>query len=198
MIVVDCDGTISLNAVRDLLKDIKYLIYTTKRHTEEENRFRIIIPTNYILKLDNKQDYKEFINGILAWLPFESDPASNQRSHKWLTHPGSYFYNLESSPLDILPFIPKTTKNEQYKKELAKIENLSNLERWFLNKMNTEGGRNNYLLQYALALKDTKEPEEKIEVRVLDLNSRLEMPLQEAEIRATIFVTLAKKFNTDI
>ena len=198
MIVVDCDGTISLNAVHDLLKDIKYLIYTTKRHTEEENRFRIIIPTNYILKLDNKQDYKEFINGILAWLPFESDPAANQRSHKWLTHPGSYFYNLEASPLDILPFIPKTTKNEQYKKELAKIENLSNLERWFLNKMNTEGGRNNYLLQYALALKDAKEPEEKIKVRVLDLNSRLEMPLQETEIRATIFVTLAKKFNTDI
>ena len=197
MIVVDCDGTISIDSVKELLKEVKYLLYTTKRNTEEENRFRLVIPINYVLRIDNKQDYKEFMNGVLAWLPFESDPAANQRSHKWLTYPGSYFYNLEAPLLDILPFIPKTTKNEQYKKELAKIENLSNLERWFLNKMNTEGGRNNGLLQYALALKDNNEYEMSIRNKVLALNNRLERPLQESEIQATIFVTLHRKFNEE-
>ncbi|MFR7882305.1 MAG: hypothetical protein ACLU5J_13160 [Christensenellales bacterium] len=48
---VDVDGTISLNTAQDLLKEYKYLIYTTKRHTEEVNRFRMILPTNYELQV---------------------------------------------------------------------------------------------------------------------------------------------------
>ena len=193
-IVIDCDGTLSMTMAQELLKDVKYLMYTTKRHTEEENRFRIILPINYVLQLD-KQEYKDFMNGILNWLPFKSDMSANQRSHKWLTHPGSYVYNLDAPLLDVLPFIPKTTKNEQYKKGYAKVENMSNLDRWFLNKMNQEGGRNNQLLAYALALKDSGESFPDVKDKVLALNKKLEMPLQETEIASTIFVTLAKKYE---
>ena len=195
-IIVDCDGTIPLATAQELLKDVKYLMYTTKRHTEEQNRFRIIIPTNYILELD-KQEYKDFMNGVLSWLPFEADQASNQRSHKWLTHPGSYFYNLDAPLLDVLPFIPKTTKNEQFRKSFAKIENLGNLERWFLTKMNQEGNRNNNLLAYALALKDSGESYSDVKHKVLALNKKLDTPLQETEIAATIFVTLSRKYNNE-
>ena len=193
-IVIDCDGTVPIDVAQELLKDVKYLLYTTKRHTDEENRFRLVIPCNYILELD-KQEYKEFMNGILNWLPFKSDMSANQRSHKWLTHPGSYYYNLEAPLLDVLPFIPKTTKNEQYRKQYAKIENLSNLERWFLNKMNQEGNRNNYLLSYALALKDMGEHLTDVKEKVLKLNKQIETPLQETEIAQTIFVTLARKYE---
>lgn len=195
-IIVDCDGTIPLATAQELLKDVKYLMYTTKRHTEEQNRFRIIIPTNYILELD-KQEYKDFMNGVLSWLPFEADQASNQRSHKWLTHPGSYFYNLDAPLLDVLPFIPKTTKNEQFRKSFAKIENLGNLERWFLTKMNQEGNRNNNLLAYALALKDSGESYSDVKNKVLALNKKLDSPLQETEIAATILVTLSRKYNNE-
>lgn len=193
-IVLDCDGGIPLTTAQELLKNVKYLMYTTKRHTEEENRFRIILPCNFILELD-KYEYKDFMSGILGWLPFETDPASKERSHKWLTHPGSYFYNLDAPMLDILPFIPKTTKNEQYRKQYAKIENLSNLERWFLNKMNQEGGRNNSLLAYALALKDMGHEQIDVRDQVLRLNKQLDNPLDPSEINSTIFVTLAKKYD---
>ena len=193
-VVLDCDGTVPLVTAQELLKNVRYLMYTTKRHTEEENRFRILIPTNYILELD-KTEYKDFMTSLMNWLPFKVDQASRERSHKWLTHPGSYFYNLDAPLIDVLPWIPKTTKNEQYKKQYAKIENLSNLERWFLNKMNQEGGRNNCLLAYAMALKDMGEEQADVRDKVLKLNQRLDNPLQESEIASTIFVTLGKKYN---
>ena len=53
MVVIDVDGDISLDAAHELMK-YKFMTYTTKRHTEEENRFRLILPSttcwNWILK----------------------------------------------------------------------------------------------------------------------------------------------------
>lgn len=191
MIVLDVDGTISLNTAQDLLKEYKYLIYTTKRHTEESNRFRMIFPTNYELQLDS-DEYKEFMDNIRSWLPFEVDESVNQRSKKWETFDkGSYFYNTEGKLFDVLPFIPKTSKNEQYQKEFSKIESMDNLERWFAQRIGT-GNRNNQLLKFALALVDSNMSVTDVESKVKAFNSKLSNPLSEKELESTIFKTVGQ------
>ena len=103
MVVIDVDKGTPLAVARELLRDHTYLIYTTKRHTDEDNRFRIILPTNYRLKMD-ADEYRETLQNVFAWLPFEVDSQTNQRARKWLTHPGQFFYN-EGELLDVLKFI---------------------------------------------------------------------------------------------
>ena len=193
LIVLDVDGDISLKTAQELLKEYKYLMYTTKRHTEEENRFRIIIPTNYELELDT-EDYREFMNNLFSWIPFKVDEASNQRAKKWEScSKGQYFYNLEGKVLDILPFIPRTTKNEQYQKDFQKIESMDNLERWFAQRIST-GNRNNQMIKYALALVDNGLSYQEVENHVKGFNSKLSNPLPETELQSTILVTVAKKY----
>ena len=111
LVVIDVDHGISLTAAQLLLKDYKALFYTTKRHTEESNRFRIVFPTSHVVKLD-ADDYKKFMNNIYDWLPFEVDRQTNQRSRKWLTHDGDYFYQ-DGQLLDVMLFIPETKKQEE-------------------------------------------------------------------------------------
>lgn len=191
--LLDIDGGgVKLNMVQELLKDYKFITATTKRHTEEENRFRLIIPMNYHLELE-AEDYKQFMENILEWLPFKVDEAANQRSRKWETNPKStVFTNTEGELLDVLPFIPKTTKNEQMKSQMEKIGSMDNLERWFAQRM-VSGSRNNHLLKYALALVDGGMDFLSVQKAVLDFNAKLNNPLAEDEVNATIMKTVAKR-----
>ena len=189
LVVVDVDGGVSLNTVRTLLKNYKYLIYTTKRHTDKEHRFRIIFPTNYKLELDAK-DFKEFMNNIYEWLPFECDDQTGQRARKWLSHDGHFEYN-EGELLDVLPFIPKTSKNEERKAQLNSQQSLDNLERWVMNNIG-DGNRNNMLLRYAMVLLDAGHNFEGIRSRVMALNEKIADKLDESEILGTIMVTVGK------
>ena len=50
--VIDVDEGISIDTAKLLLKDYKYLIHTTKRHTNENHRFRVIFPLSHVLKLN--------------------------------------------------------------------------------------------------------------------------------------------------
>src|SRR6185436_10280002 len=84
MIVIDVDGGVDLALAHELMKEYKFMTYTTKRHTDDANRFRMIIPMNYQLYLD-QQDYKEFMNSVMEWLPFSTDESANQRAKKWET-----------------------------------------------------------------------------------------------------------------
>lgn len=187
--VVDVDGTCNISTTQMLLKNFKYLLYTTKRHTEEQNRFRIILPLNYELKLDAK-DYREFMSNIYEWLPFEVDTQTNQRSRKWLSHEGSFFYN-EGDLLDALPFIPKTSKNEERKQLLTSQQSMDNLERWVMNNIG-DGNRNNMLLRYAMILVDAGFDIEMIRQKVVGLNNKIVDRLDEAELMTTIMITVAK------
>lgn len=187
--VIDVDGTANLATARTLLKAYRYLIYTTKRHTNDEHRFRIILPLNYELQLDAK-DYKEFMSNIYEWLPFEVDKATNQRARKWLSHDGHHEYN-DGELLDALPFIPKTSKNEERKERLQSQQSMDNLERWVINNIG-DGNRNNMLLRYAMILLDAGNDFEAIRVKVVELNNKIADKLDEAEIMTTIMVTIAK------
>ena len=193
MVVIDVDGGVSLNTAKLLLKQYQYLIYTTKRHTEQENRFRIILPLNFELKLDAK-DYKEFMRNVFEWLPFPVDDGTDQRSRKWLSHNGSYEYN-EGELVDALPFIPKTSKNEERKKLLNDQHSLDNLERWVMNNTG-DGNRNKMLLRYAMILVDSGFSFQQIRTKIASLNEKLPDPLTETELDRTVMVTVGNKLQS--
>lgn len=193
MVVLDVDGGTPLFTVNDLLQDYKFITYTTKRHTNEEHRFRLILPINYNLLLDT-EDYTQFMLNILNWLPFKVDESANQRCRKWLSNDKAAVHINEGKLLDALAFVPKTQKNEQYIQDYQKVENLDNLERWFAGRMAT-GNRNNQMIKYALALYDTGYNYADIEKKVMYFNKQLSNSLTEDELRSTVLVTVAKKFQ---
>ncbi len=196
----DNDGDViahgpTLEAVHQLLADYTFITSTTKRHKENEHRFRLIIPTNYVLNLDRK-DYKEFMNSFMMWLPFKSDSGANQIEKKWMTTENSTIHiNRGPQLLDVLPFIPKTKQNSEYVKQIADLGNLDNLERWFLNNMEV-GSRNNSLLNYAMMLKDAGANYDEIESRVIELNKNSSSPLKKDEVQSTILKSVAQKMSS--
>ena len=190
MIVVDVDGGITLDAAKSLLQEYTGLVYTTKRHTPDENRFRVVLPINYFLELD-QTEFKEFMSNIFEWLPFEVDKATGQRARKWLTHPGHYEYLPGDKLLDALEFIPKTSKNDERKKVVQSMQSLSNLERWFVSNTGI-GNRSNQLIRYALMLVDMGADFNTIRNSVLNLNAKIQDPLTDAEITTTIMTTVSK------
>lgn len=189
LLVIDIDGGCQLGTAKLLLKDYKALYYTTKRHTEEEHRFRIVLPMNYELKLDAK-DFKEFMNNVHEWLPFEVDDQTGQRARKWMSHNAHYEYT-EGQLIDVLPFIPKTTKNEERKTRLDSQQSLDNLERWMLNNTG-DGNRNNMLLRYGMMLVEAGFTFNEVNSKIKDLNDKMPDKLDEAEIMGTIMVSVTK------
>lgn len=200
MIVIDVDGGVPMSTVKLLMERYKFLIYTTKRsgtaEANGEDRFRLILPINFELKMDAK-DFKEFMNNVYEWLPFEVDDATGQRARKWMScaHnnegvPSQYMYN-EGEIFDALPFIPKTSKNEERKALLTTQQGMDNLERWVMNNIG-DGNRNNMLLRYAMILVDARWDMENIRQKVMQLNERIADKLDEVEIMSTIMVSVMK------
>jgi len=192
LVVLDVDGTERVEVVENLLKDYKYLIHTTKSHTPESHRFRVILPISHKLKMTSN-DFKEFMTNIYEWLPFEVDTATGQRARKWATHAGAYEYN-QGEILNALMFIPKTAKNESRKKIVHDLQSLTNLERWFVSNTSL-GNRSNQLLRYALVLVDAGKEEEYVELKVKALNDKLQDPLGTIEISTTIMRTVSRSIS---
>ena len=192
MVVIDVDGEVDLSTAQLLLKDYKALYYTTKSHTPQVNRFRIMLPISHVLKLDSK-DFKEFMNNIYEWLPFECDDGTGQLSRKWASHTGSCQY-IDGDLLDALQFIPKTTRNDERKQRILDTQSLSNLERWFVNHTGS-GNRNKQLLKYAMVLVDAGKDWNDVRHAVVDLNQKIPDKLDESEIMATIMSTVSKAIS---
>ena len=195
-IVLDVDEGISLDTVQELMKDYKFLIYTTKRHQTEGygDRFRMILPINYTLELDN-EEYREFMKSIFAWLPFKTDESYQKREKKSETFAGGqYVYNMDGELFDALPFIPKTSRNEQHKSNFQKLESLDNLERWFAQRI-AVGNRNDNMAKYAFALVDSGMSLIDVQNAVHSFNKKLNNPLSENEIDGTIMVSVAKRYQ---
>lgn len=190
LIVLDIDGTMNLSTAKLLLQGQKALFYTTKRHTAECNRFRILMPANYELKMDAKE-YKEFMNNVIEGLPFEVDESCTHRCKKWLSNKGHFEYQ-DGELFDVLPFIPKTSKNEERKALLDDQQSMDNLERWVINNTG-DGNRNNMLHRFAEILIDAGFGFEEIRNKILAINEKLPGKLEEAEINGSIMVTVARK-----
>lgn len=195
LVAIDVDGGVSLQTVHELMKDYKFLTYTTKRHNPDgEHRFRLMLPINYHLELDS-DEYKEFMNSLMLWLPFRTDESANQRSKKWESFGGgTYHYNMEGEMLDALDFIPKTSRNEQYRAQNKELQSLDNLERWFAVRI-ASGNRNNQMIKFALALVDSGMSLLDVGTQVHAFNKKLNTPLTEDEIDTTIMTTVAKKYQ---
>ena len=192
LVVLDVDGDVSLDTAVELLKEYCFIMYTTKRSTTDCNRFRVVLPIKYVLNL-NIQDYKAFMNNILAWLPFKSDTAANEISKKWSSHAGGELRVNEGILLDPTKFIPNTLRNESFLSNQKKVNSFDNLERWFANQMEV-GKRNSLLLRYALCLVDSGLNFDVIEAKVLAFNKKLKDKLPEEEIKKTILVTAYNRF----
>ena len=192
MVVLDIDDGVSMDTVQLLLRDYTSLIYTTKRHTDAANRFRVLLPMSHTLKLD-ANEFKEFMNNIFEWLPFDVDTQTNQRSRKWQTFNGKHEYN-SGKLLDSLLFIPKTSKNEERKKVINDQQSLNNVERWFIDNTAT-GNRSNQYIRYALMLVDSGMDINAVQNNLIGLNNKLSDKMSEAEILSTILVTASKAIH---
>lgn len=187
--IIDVDGGVSIDTAKLLLEDFTYFLYTTKRHTQQQNRFRIIFPLSHVVKL-SAEDYKIYMNNFYDSLPFEVDRQTNQRARKWLSHKGHFEYH-DATITDALAFIPKTAKSEAREQQVQQLRDLDATERWFA--MNTKkGDRSNKLHRYAMMLVDSGKQMDDIEKAILSFNSKLVDGLENSEIHSTILRTASK------
>lgn len=193
LLLLDIDDGLPIDMARSLLNEYTYYIYTTKRHSKEHHRFRIVLPLSNIVKLNDK-DYKKFMENIFAWLPFSVDTATKDISRKWLTNNGEGYSN-SGTLLDPTDFIPDTTNEKEHRKKLDDLGDLDGIEKFFISQIDEGIGRSNTLIKYALMLLDGGVSYENIEDRVVTLNDKLEDPLSIQEIMKTIMVTVRKRIG---
>ena len=195
MLVLDVDKGIPLAQAQELMKEFKFITYTTKRHQTPGygDRFRMVLPMKYTLRLD-EDEFNEFMQNVFSWLPFEVDDETAQRCRKWETFAGNLHSN-DGVLFDPLRFIPKTSRNEDFKKSRSELESLDNIERWFAERM-VNGNRNNHLLKFAMMMKDAGQQYPEVEQRVREFNAKLSNRLPDDEIERTILKTLAKEYLT--
>lgn len=192
LIVIDVDTGKQLPQAVELLSPYMYRIYTTKRHNNDENhRFRIILPMSHHLKLDAR-DFTQFMTNLAKWMPFEMDEATWQRSRKWESYDGETFVN-EGELLDVLPFIPRTSRNHSYLQSIETLSNLPALERWFAAQIAEGQGRNNLMFRYGAMLMSGGKPYVEAEAIVRDFNNKIPNPLTLDELRRTVFTSMARK-----
>ena len=191
VIVLDVDSGVPVKQAVELLKEYKGVIHTTKRHTPQKNRFRIIMPLSFEVKLD-AEEFKEFMRNIYEWLPFDVDTGACDRARKWATHNGQHLYLKGDKLIDAMDFIPKTTRNDERKAGI--IASMSNLERWFINNTG-DGNRNNQYLKYAMMMVDSGASFNDIRTAVIELNNKLPDKISAQEIETTVLQSVAKKIS---
>lgn len=192
LICLDVDGDTSLETAKEVLKDYTYKIYTTKRHTEANHRFRIVLPASHIVKL-NKDDFSKFMTNIYDWLPFTPDTSAKDVARKWATNSACDIYTNTGKLFDVMDYIPQTKKCEEMVSQRQSIGSMSNLQAWFY-KTTGEGNRNKLLLRYALALVSDGYGQDSVLNAVMNFNDSLAKPLDKTEILSTIMMTVAKKY----
>lgn len=200
VIVLDIDGGTTLNQARELFKDYEYIIHTTKRHQvndpetgECNDRFRMILPMNYELAL-SEPEFKKFMENVKQWCPFELDTQTFQRSRKWSCTENTQIFTNKGKLVDILPFIPRTTREAEFSKMQESLNSMDAVEKWFAQQMQN-GNRNNQMIRFALMLLDSGLDLVAIEEKIMEFNDKLSNPLDKAEIEQTIFKTLRKKYE---
>lgn len=191
LLMLDVDNGLTVETCTALLKDFRFLISTTKRHTEANNRFRIIFPLTHTLRL-NSEDYKQFMKNIFQWLPFECDEQTADIARKWESFNGEHIYN-EGKMFDAMMFIPNTKKQIETKERLEQFGSLDALQKWFVINTPSEGGRNNMIHKYGMALLDKGLDVDSILYSIEDLNSKLEKPLPTTELQTTVFRTIIRE-----
>lgn len=201
-IVLDVDDGTPIEAAMRMFEGYYAVFYDTKSSTAKHNRYRIILPTNYILELEN-EDYADFMNNLISVLPFEVDSCVCEREHKWQTWDagadvvGTHFVNGVEQPcslFNVLDYIPRTTKNEERIKKAKDYENLDGLQYWVMT-TTAEGNRNKQLYRYAMILVDNGYDYDTISTMVKAMNDGLKDGISDKELSNTIMSTVARKIK---
>ena len=192
LLILDLDGTIQMQTAALLLQKYTYMFSTTKRHTAEKNRFRIILPLSHYLKL-TPADYSAFMSNVFTWLPFDVDAQTKDVARKWLSHEGHYEYN-KGELIDATLFIPQTKKANEYAKSVIDAGAISNLERWFL--ANTEiGNRQSMMYRLGCVYIETGANMSELDSLMSAFNDKLEVPLPDTELRTQVNAALQSKLK---
>jgi len=191
LLILDCDGDVNISIVKVLLEDYTFLISTTKRHTEELNRFRLILPISHRIKLTTR-DYSRFMENVFEWLPFPVDEAAKDISRKWESYPGHYEYN-HGATIDATMFIPETKRSDETKAQIS-ATGVDNIERWFMAHT-TKGNRANHLYRYGMVMIDANMALGDIVEKLETFNNSLETPLLEDQFRNSTIKSISKEFQ---
>ena len=192
LVILDIDSGVKIKFIKDILFKYTYFLCTTKRHTEEQHRFRIILPLSHYLRLD-QQDYSKFMSNIFLWLPFPVDTHTKDIARAWVSYPGKYHYN-KGENINAHLFIPRTRKAEEHTKKITKNTNLSTLESWFLENIEV-GNRSNMLYRLGCIYLDKGVDIKDILDLLLKFNSKLDLPLSDNEIKTKVYAGLLSKIK---
>tara|TARA_B100000470_G_scaffold72642_4_gene55557 strand:+ start:5806 stop:7980 length:2175 start_codon:yes stop_codon:yes gene_type:complete len=191
LLILDCDGDVSISTVKVLLEDYNFLISTTKRHTPELNRFRLILPLSHKLKLSS-DEYSRFMTNVFEWLPFPVDEAAKDIARKWASHPGHYEYN-QGSVIDATMFIPETKRSDETKAQIS-AAGMNNIERWFRTHT-SQGNRANHLYRYGMVMIDSGMHLGEIVEKLESFNHSLAVPLPEDQFMNSTVKSISKELT---
>ena len=189
LLILDCDGDVSISTVKVLLEDYTFMISTTKRHTSDINRFRLILPISHRIKL-GPSEYSRFMANVFEWLPFPVDEAAKDIARKWASHPGQYEYN-DGKIIDATLFIPETKKSDEMKAQIS-ADGVDNIERWF-STHTTKGNRATHLYRYGMVLIDAGLALGEIIEKMETFNNSLDIPLPEEQFRNSTIKSISKE-----
>ncbi len=190
LLILDIDSGTNISTAMELLSDYTALYATTKRHTEDHHRFRIVLPMSHYIKLSPK-DYSKFMENVFNWLPFETDAATKDIARKWQSCNGETKVN-EGELIDATLFIPQTKKAMEQEKILLDAKGMDNMERWFSNRIEV-GNRATMLIRYGFMLVDNDLPLEFIMTKLHSFNDKLADSLPREELDTKIQVSLSRK-----
>lgn len=202
MVVFDIDDGTPIDAVKRIFAGYYAFFYHTKRSTEEQNRYRLVLPISHVLELD-REDYIQLMDNIIESLPIDVDidSSSKQPEKKWLTnhcdedHCELVLYDQDDEPcklFDILPFIPRTHKNEVYVRERKVFKDMTNLQFWMVHN-SFEGNRNKMMHRYAMVLVESGYSEAEIRAELVEIATKMKDGLDEREIDGTVMKTVKRE-----
>ena len=191
LLILDCDGDVSISTVKILLEDYSFLISTTKRHSPDCNRFRLILPISHRLKLSSNE-YSRFMSNVFEWLPFPVDEAAKDIARKWASHPGHYEYN-EGSIIDATMFIPETKRSDETKAQIS-ATGVGNIERWFKTHT-SKGNRANHLYRYGMVMVDAGMQLGEIVEKLESFNNSLDVPLPEDQFTNSTVKSISRELT---
>jgi len=190
-IAFDFDGGSRIEDTIELMKQFTYIIYTTKSHTEENHRYRLLLPTKTNFYVDNEQ-HKGLLKNIgdLLGLP-TFDVSTRNIDRLWFTNPNAKVYTNKASLLDIECCIPETeiAEKQLVKADAENIDDITADKRIYGMIKYTianayKGNRNNALFRLYAFVKDLK-PDEAGEI-TYRVNAMINDPLTEREIQKII------------
>lgn len=131
----------SKNNFVELFKDYSYILKEV-----DDEIYQVVLPINYTLGL-TQDEYKQFIESMLLWIPFKPKVVFQERLTRKIGNDGQYLIN-EGKLVDVIPFIPNTTKNDNFKANITNFSAHNFIERWFANRI-TVGNKYDVLTDYA-------------------------------------------------